>query len=154
MLAPVTWFSDFWRPRVVSKIAILPRSEATRFSELYPLIKRQADSTRPTILLGLSNRILGGTSQFDIDHLELIDRLRQPGIPYPPAGTSDRSWYSFLVRLASLANMGRIQEARTLLANLNRIEEQPKSETNDNNGDSLPFPEVESQSVDKTEKLC
>lgn len=102
--------SDIERYR--STIIALDDPNVQQFKALYPVIKRQADSRHPPF--GLVNRALRQSSDFDIDYVKMTTTLNQLGIPYPQPDTSEQDWYYFLVPLATLAQDGKVEEARTL----------------------------------------
>lgn len=128
---PLLWTSGLWYPRVRSRFkrndkeqdivvssntaqepAIRLDSSDQQFKPLFSVIKRQADSRHPPF--GLVNRALRQSSDFDIDYVKMTTTLNQLGIPYPQPDTSEQDWYYFLVPLATLAQDGKVEEARTL----------------------------------------
>ena len=128
---PLLWTSRWWYPKVRSRFkrndkeqdvvvsshtaqesAIRLDSSDQQFKALYPVIKRQADDRH--LPFGLVNRVLKQSSDFDIDHVKMTTRLNQLGIPYPQPDTSEQDWYYFLVLLVTLAQDGKVGEARAL----------------------------------------
>ena len=158
LLAVILWWPDISRrfPALRWQIKVMrPRSAighelsigaSNRFADLYPLIERVADSTKPTMLFGLSQRVLsvlGSESRHDIDYLALARKLDQLSIPYPPSGTTDNVRYSFLIQLAVLSKDDDIREARSLWANSRESSMVEIEEAIDIDDEALPFPEVQ-----------
>ncbi len=93
---------------MATAIAVDP--DVVQFETLLLLIERLAKARKPTFM-DVANMSVARWQMVE-DQIEMTAQLDALSIPYPAADASNADWYRYLISLARLSKVGKLEEAR------------------------------------------